>query len=284
MTQFSMHKYFLPMAMLFLSACSDQAATNSQNNPSNSPSTANNEVNAKANDFVSKLPANAPTLQVVTSRSTAPYSFSDAYGNQQGFDIDLIHAVGKKAGFKVELISATPNEVLASVAKGKYPIGIGGHTYSKERENAYALSKPYTYSPSAMLFDPNININGLSDVKHLKVGVLNASTQIHDLKAIGKTDYIVVDTPYLLYDGLLKKKYDVALFSSATFHEIMKNQKKIKMNIRSYESTSNAEAYQVFLMQKGDIKLKNKIDKALTQLKADGTIRKLEKKWVPELS
>ncbi|MFB2537920.1 substrate-binding periplasmic protein [Acinetobacter sp. c3-l95] len=272
----SQFKYVLPVIMASLTACSDNSpgVTSASTEASNASAAADSK-------FVSKLPADAPTLKVGTTGVFSPYSFSDEYGNLQGYDIDLIHEVGERAGFKTDIFSGTMQDTFDDLEKGKFDMAIGGFVYTDERNNRFTLSKPYNYSPAAIMHLPDTKLTGLADLKDLKVATVKGVKQVNDLKKIGKTDFEQVDTAYLLYEGLIQKKYDAVTFKAATLYDLLKNNPDVKMEVTPYEDVNNPEAHQVVVLKKGNDELKAKIDKALDELKADGTIDRLEQKWTP---
>ena len=75
------------------------------------------------------------TLTVGTSAEYAPFEYKDDNGDYQGFDLELIKAIGDKLGLDVEYVNNDFDTLVPGVASGaKYDVAIAAITDTPERE------------------------------------------------------------------------------------------------------------------------------------------------------
>ena len=253
------------------SAPESTAETNTTNTPKEGQDT-----------FVSSLPDTAPVLKVATAVDLAPYSLQDEYGNIQGMDIDIIRAIGEDQGFKVELYKERWQDLFESVASGERDLATAGISYTDERAEKYGLSTPYTFNPAAIMYKTGAHqINGLEDLKGLRVGVLEGAKYADQMEAVGGQQSITgYTTGFILYENLLQENIDAALLDVSTLQYIDKTHPKYDVTIVPYEAESDPSAQAVMLMAKGNDQLIDTINKGITNLKQNGTIEEIESRWL----
>ena len=84
------------------------------------------------------------TLTVGTSAEYAPFEYKDDNGDYQGFDLELIKAIGDKLGLDVEYVNNDFDTLVPGVASGaKYDVAIAAITDTPEREKEVAFSDSY---------------------------------------------------------------------------------------------------------------------------------------------
>ena len=68
-------------------------------------------------------------LKVGTTADFAPFEFQDADGKEyQGFDMDLIRALGKEMGYKVEIQNLNFDGLIPSLETGNVDVVVSGMT------------------------------------------------------------------------------------------------------------------------------------------------------------
>ena len=232
--------------------------------------------------FVSSLPDTAPVYKVATTGNLAPYSLQDDYGNMQGIDIDIIRAIGEDQGFKVEFYRETWQNLFDSVASGDRDLAISGISYNDQRNEKYGLSMPYYFNPSAIMYKTGEHqINGLNDLKGLRVGVLEGAKQTDQMEAVGGQQSITgYATGFLLYENLVKSNIDAALLDAPILQYTAKNHPDYDVTIVPYEAESDPSSQSVVLMAKGNDQLINTINEGITNLKQQGIIQEIESRWL----
>ena len=233
-------------------------------------------------NFVSKLPATAPIVKVATTGTMPPFSFQDDYGNMQGIDIDSIRAIGEEQGFKVEFYKETWQNMFDSVASGGRDLAISGISYKDDRAEKYGLSDPYFFNPSSIMYAKSkVKINGIEDLQGMHVAAMEGSKQEDQLRAMGKySEMTTKETAFLIYEDLMQGKVDAILHDLPILQYTAKNHPEYEVKIVPYEGEDNPSAQQVVLMAKGNAKLINTVNEGITKLKAKGTFKEIEQKWL----
>lgn len=232
--------------------------------------------------FISKLPDSAPVLKVAMTGDLPPFSFQDDYGNMQGTDVDSIRAIGEEQGFKVEFYKETWQNMFDSVESGDRDLAISGISYKDDRAIKYGLSTPYFFNPAAIMYlKGHAEIKGLEDIKGLKTGTLEGSKEEDTLKEMG-SDVELVSRPtvFLAYEDLVQGKTDVLLYDLPVLQYIVKGYPEYEVNIVPYEADDAPSAQQVVLMAKENTQLINTINEGIEKLKARGTFKEIEEKWL----
>ncbi len=239
-------------------------------------------VTEHKDNFVSKLPATAPTLKVAMTGDLPPFSFQDDYGNMQGTDVDSIRAIGEEQGFKVEFYKESWQDMFDSVESGKRDLAISGISYKDDRAIRYGLSTPYFFNPATIMYlEGKFDIKDLNDIKGLKAGTLEGSKEEDTLKEMGSSVELVSrPTAFLAYQDLVQGNTDVFLYDMPVLQYIIKGYPEHKVKIVPYEAADAPSAQQVVLMAKENTKLIKSVNEGITKLKAKGTFKKIEEKWL----
>lgn len=232
--------------------------------------------------FVSKLPDTAPVVKVATTGTMPPFSFQDDYGNMQGVDIDSIRAIGEEQGFKVEFYKETWQDMFDSVESGSRDLAISGISYKDERAARYGLSNSYFFNPSAVMYaKSNLNIKGLGDLKGLHVAGMDGTKQVDQVKETGGySELSTTVTTFLLFEDLVQGKVDAIVQDLPLLQYTAANHSDREVFIVPYEDENNPSAQQVILMAKGNTKLINQVNEGITKLKAKGTFKEIEDRWL----
>lgn len=235
-------------------------------------------------EFVSSLPDSAPVVKVATTGTTPPFSFQDDYGNMQGIDIDSIRAIGEEQGFKVEFYKETWQNLFDSVESGSRDLGIAGISYKEDRAVKYGLSTPYFFNPAAIMYiKDGLNVNSLEDLQGMNVEAVEGTKQEDQLKAMGGYSSLTTKTtPFLMYEDLVQGKVDAILHDLPILQYTAKNYPEYDVKIVPYEGQDNPAAQQVILMAKGNSKLINQVNDGIAKLKANGTFKEIETRWLGE--
>ncbi|ABE74167.1 MULTISPECIES: transporter substrate-binding domain-containing protein [Psychrobacter] len=239
-------------------------------------------VTEHKDNFVSKLPATAPTLKVAMTGDLPPFSFQDDYGNMQGTDVDSIRAIGEEQGFKVEFYKESWQDMFDSVESGKRDLAISGISYKDDRAIRYGLSTPYFFNPATIMYlEGKFDIKDLNDIKGLKTGTLEGSKEEDTLKEMGSSVELVSrSTAFLAYQDLVQGNTDVFLYDMPVLQYIIKGYPEHKVKIVPYEAADAPSAQQVVLMAKENTKLIKSVNEGITKLKAKGTFKEIEEKWL----
>ena len=227
------------------------------------------------------LPSLAQTKLVFNSDASFPPMESlDSNQNVVGYDADMIAAVAKAAGFTAVVKNAPWDGIFKGLAAGTCDAVLSSVTITDQRSATMDFSLPYLNAGQVIVERKDSPaLTTLKQLRGRKVGVQSgttgaakvaryrkiqmkkydeASQAVADL-ALGKVDAVVVDSP------------------SAASYVFQNEQYKGKLQIVGSPLT---DEYYGIAVKKGNDKVLKLINQGLTIVITDGTLDKLEQKWL----
>ncbi|AZD52094.1 L-cystine ABC transporter (wide substrate range), substrate-binding protein FliY [Pseudomonas chlororaphis subsp. aurantiaca] len=220
----------------------------------------------------------AGTINVGLEGTYPPFSYVDESGKLAGFEVEFSEALAQKLGVKVKLQPTKWDGILAALESKRLDAVINQVTISDERKKKYDFSTPYTVSGIQALTQKKDEgkFKNAADLAGHKVGVglgTNYEQWLKDNvpKAIIKT----YDDDPTKYQDLRVGRIDAILVDRlAAFELIKKTNNTLAV---SGEPFSRQEAG--VALRKGEPELLAAVNKAIEELRADGTLKKLSEKY-----
>lgn len=162
----------------------------------------------------------AAVLKVATEPAFAPFESQAADGSLEGFDIDLMRAIGEAAGFTVEFQSLPFDGIIPALQGGTVDAAISSMTITAERAQTVDFSRPYFKAGLAIAVQTsNTDITSLESLEGkriaVQIGTTGAATageipgsQVRTFDsaplalqelANGNVDAVINDAPVTLY-------------------------------------------------------------------------------------
>ncbi|MEZ5789975.1 MAG: transporter substrate-binding domain-containing protein [Nitratireductor sp.] len=225
------------------------------------------------------------SVVVVTENAYPPLQFIDPKsGDQIGWEYDAMNEIAKRLNFKVEYQNTSWDAMIQAVSDGQYNIGMTGITIKDDRKEKVDFSDPYMRSEMFMLVRGDES--RFSDAKGfsaLETGLVGAQA--------GTTPFYVA--VYEVLDGN-EQNPRIKLFETfgATVQALKAGDVDLVLTDgtagKGYVDASNGGLKLVgdalgsedfgFIFTKGS-DLVAPINAAIADMKADGTIEALNKKW-----
>lgn len=236
--------------------------------------------------------ANTKTYSVAVSNNSKPLSYRQN-GKLKGYEVEVLKAVDKKiSGVKFKTTDVSQTAELVGLDSGKYNIAANGFYSNSEREKKYHIGKENdglslvkVYSNKKTIKN---KITNLDDLSGKTLAPVNANGGMYNLlktwNADNKDKKIKIATTdglpmQQLLKGVNSGKYDALIDpSNLGESEIIKGL-KLK-NVKTFAPIRAYPTY--FLYPKKNAKLADQVDKALKQLKKDGTLKRLSQKYFEE--
>ncbi|MFB2578151.1 MULTISPECIES: substrate-binding periplasmic protein [unclassified Acinetobacter] len=255
-----------------------QATNKAHNSPASAPAAAADTMHPVSN-FVSKLPENAPVLNVGITGDTAPFSYVNEKGLIEGLDIDVIQDIAENAGYRVKFSRHSWNDMFACVEKAECDVAISGISWKPERAEKYALSNSYIANPaSVMTLDPNLKT--LAALKGMKVGGLDGGKSFDMANSVGASAVTTDKTPYLAFSRLARKEVNAIIYDYPVLKHLQNTYPDIKFAINPVESVDSDSAKTVIMAAKDKTALIDKINQNLATLQSSGELEKIKDKWL----
>ncbi|MCL8015974.1 transporter substrate-binding domain-containing protein [Streptomyces sp. AS02] len=204
---------------------------------------------------------------------------SEIGGKVQGFDVSLIDLVAKDLGVKQEILD-TPFENFKTGAflnSGECDLAAAGMTITEERKKNVDFSDPYFEATQAVLVDKKSGISSFADLKGRKVGA-QAQTTGEDYAKSKGLDPVSFESSDAVLNGLRTGQVEAVVID----YPVVQGWLKDKANAAAFEvaeQVNTGEQYGV-TVKKGNDKLREAINKAIKDAKADGTYKKLYEQWI----
>ncbi|MFG1670320.1 ABC transporter substrate-binding protein [Streptomyces sp. Y7] len=204
---------------------------------------------------------------------------SEIDGKVQGFDVALIDLVAKDLGVKQEILD-TPFENFKTGAflnSGECDLAAAGMTITDERKKNVDFSDPYFEATQAVLVDKKSGISSFADLKGKKVGA-QAQTTGEDYAKSKGLDPVSFESSDAVLNGLRTGQVEAVVID----YPVVQGWLKDKANAAAFEvaeQVNTGEQYGV-TVKKGNDKLREAINKAIKDAKADGTYKKLYEQWI----
>jgi L-cystine transport system substrate-binding protein len=216
------------------------------------------------------------TLRVAVEGTYPPFNFKEK-GELTGFEVELAKALANKMGVKAEFSTSEWSAMLAGLQANKYDVVINQVGITDKRKEAFNFSEPYTVSSPQLIVRKNEKreFKTLADLKGKKLG-LGQGTNFGDLaKAVGGIDVKTYPgSPEYLQD-LALGRIDAALNDSLLIPYIVK---QTRLPLKAGAPVGDLERSGI-PFAKGNPKFKAAIDKALADMKTDGSFAKISMKW-----
>jgi polar amino acid transport system substrate-binding protein len=205
-----------------------------------------------------------------------PMEFRDEKNALVGFDIDFGNAIGKKLGLKVEWIPTVWDGILPALKSSKFDAILSSLSITEKRKQEIGFSEPYIQGgPIIITKKDNTSIKKGDDLKGKVVGVQlgstgdNAVTAINGVKEVKRYDKI----PQALLD-LTSGRLEAVVADDQV------GRYYIALDASKYNVAGKLEDEPFGLgFKKEDKALTDAVQKAINDLKADGTLSKISMKW-----
>jgi len=198
-----------------------------------------------------------------------------------GFEADVANEIAKRLGISTVTWAETPFTSLFSPAPKKFDFDINEITITPERQKVVDFSVPYFDANQALLVHKGTPIESaktLSDLKQYQLGGQATTTGVDYVKKTIKPTKKAREysTTGAAAQALVVKQIDAFVIDVPIAAALVKQYPKDLAIVGQFITN---EQYGI-LFQKGS-KLKPAVDKALNEMKADGTLKKLQNKWFP---
>ena len=216
------------------------------------------------------------TLKVATEPAFPPFEFQMENGELQGFDIDLMRAVGKAGGFEVQFQSLPFDGIIPALQANTVDAAISSITINEERSKTISFSRPYFKAGLAIAVKANNNdITSFDSLKNKKIAVQIGTTGAQEAKKVPGANIRTFDSAPLALQELLNGNVDAVINDApVTLYALKSNNLK---GIKVVEQLLTAEYY-------GIATAKNSrhiaaINQGLTVILNDGTYEQIYQKW-----
>ncbi len=220
----------------------------------------------------------AGEMKIAMSGAYPPFSFINENNQVVGFDASIGSEIARRLGVKPVLVTTAWDGILAGLLAHKYDCICGSMTITPKREEAVDFVGPYYRSGRGIFIRKDENFTRLQDLKGKVVGVtLGETHEVWARKQPGWEVQTFKGLPELLL-GLRNHRLSAIVIDAIPGLLAMKKGEPIKRMEVPNISGDNVEIG--IAIRKGNPELKQAMQKALDDMMADGTYKKICMKWI----
>ncbi len=226
------------------------------------------------------LPVSAETIRVGMSGGYFPFTFVKQ-DELQGFEVDLMNAIAAKTGDTVEFTTMSFSGLIGALESGRIDTIANQITITPERQAKFAFSQPYVYDGAQVVVKKGneTEIAGVESLKGRTVAVNLGSNFEQLLRELPFADEIDIRT----YESNIEQdtalgRVDAFVMDRVSSAQVIK-ESPLPLALAG-EPFSEIQNALPFRNDAEGQALRDRLDAALTELKADGTLKAISEKWL----
>jgi len=218
----------------------------------------------------------AGVLKIGTEGTYAPFTYHDTTGKLVGFDVEIGEAIAGRLGVKAEFLEGKWDGLIAGLDANRYDAVINQVGITEERKKKYNFSEPYIASKAALIVrEDDDSIKGFDDLKGKK-SAQSLTSNFGRLAEQSGAELVGTDGFDQSIQLVLTGRADATINDSLSFLDFKKH--KPDANVKIAAEQENAD-YSGVIIRKGEPELLEAINKALVDIKADGTYQAIADKY-----
>lgn len=215
----------------------------------------------------------ADTIRMGTEGAYPPYNFVNDKGEVDGFERELGDALCKKIEAECTWVKNDWDSIIPNLVSGNYDTIMAGMNITDERRKAIAFSAPYTPPP------PSGYAALKADVDIAK-GVVSAQTNTIQAAHVPETGAQVLEfaTGEEAIAAVRNGEAEAVFADRDFLAPFVEDSQGALVWVDGQDNVSLGEGLGIG-MRKSDTALKERFDKAIAEMRADGSLDKLIVKW-----
>ena len=265
----------LTVAALALTACGGSSSTASSAAASSVASSAAASSEAASAAATELTTVEAGKLTMATNAAFPPYEMTTDAGEFEGIDIETAQAIADKLGLELQIDDMDFDAALLSVQQGKADIVMAGVTVTDERKAVMDFSDSYATGIQSIIVLEGSDIASPDDLAGKKIGTQRGTTgYIYCSDDFGDENVVAYDDGLTAVQALNNGQVDAVVIDNAPAKEFVAANPGLVILDTSY-----AEEDYAIGVAKGS-SLKDAVNAALEELKADGTLQSIVDKYI----
>ena len=222
-------------------------------------------------------------LTMATNAAFPPYEYKDG-DKIVGIDAEIAAEIAKKLDMELEIVDIEFGSIVSGVQSGKFDMGMAGLTVTEDRKKSVNFSDTYATGVQVVIVKEDSAIKSVDDLagKDIKIGVQQDTTgdiyasDTPENGGYGEDHVVRYKTGADAVEALKTGKVSCVIIDNEPAKSFVKANKGLKILETEYVTEDYAIA-----ISKDNKELLEKINKALEELKKDGTIDKIVAKYIP---
>ncbi|GAB3518401.1 amino acid ABC transporter substrate-binding protein [Arthrobacter monumenti] len=219
----------------------------------------------------------AGVITVGTEGTYKPFSFHEnGTGKLTGYDVEVMRAVAEKMGVEAEFRETQWDAIFAGLEAGRFDVIANQVTMTDARKAEYAFSEPYTVSTGVIVTKAgNDEISSFEDLDG-KTTAQSLTSNWQELAKSSGANVQAVEGWAQSVALLEQDRVDATINDKLTYldYQQANNNDAIEIAAETKEESLSALAF-----KQGSPELVKAANKALEELRADGTLAEISEKY-----
>ena len=270
--------------VLSLAACGSTASSAASSEAASSETASSDAASSEAASSEAASETETAELSTVepgklimsTNAAFPPYEMTTDSGEFEGIDIETAQAIADKLGLELQIDDMDFDAALLAVQQGKSDMVMAGVTVTDERQNVMDFTDSYATGIQSIIVKEDSDIASVDDLAGKKIGSQRGTTgYLYCSDDFGDENVVAYDDGLTAVQMLNNGQVDCVVIDNAPAKEFIAANPGLKLLDTAYVEESYAIG-----IGKGNTELKDAINTALEELKADGTLQAIVDKYI----
>lgn len=270
--------------VLSLAACGSTASSAASSEAASSEAASSDAASSEAASSEAASETETAELSTVepgklimsTNAAFPPYEMTTDSGEFEGIDIETAQAIADKLGLELQIDDMDFDAALLAVQQGKADMVMAGVTVTDERQNVMDFTDSYATGIQSIIVKEDSDIASVDDLAGKKIGTQRGTTgYLYCSDDFGDENVVAYDNGLTAVQMLNNGQVDCVVIDNAPAKEFIAANPGLKLLDTAYVEESYAIG-----IGKGNTELKDAINTALEELKADGTLQAIVDKYI----
>ena len=270
--------------VLSLAACGSTASSAASSEAASSETASSDVASSEAASSEAASETETAELSTVepgklimsTNAAFPPYEMTTDSGEFEGIDIETAQAIADKLGLELQIDDMDFDAALLAVQQGKSDMVMAGVTVTDERQNVMDFTDSYATGIQSIIVKEDSDIASVDDLAGKKIGTQRGTTgYLYCSDDFGDENVVAYDDGLTAVQMLNNGQVDCVVIDNAPAKEFIAANPGLKLLDTAYVEEDYAIG-----VGKGNTELKDAINTALEELKADGTLQAIVDKYI----
>ena len=270
--------------VLSLAACGSTASSAASSEAASSETASSDAASSEAASSEAASETETAELSTVepgklimsTNAAFPPYEMTTDSDEFEGIDIETAQAIADKLGLELQIDDMDFDAALLAVQQGKSDMVMAGVTVTDERQNVMDFTDSYATGIQSIIVKEDSDIASVDDLAGKKIGTQRGTTgYLYCSDDFGDENVVAYDDGLTAVQMLNNGQVDCVVIDNAPAKEFIAANPGLKLLDTAYVEESYAIG-----IGKGNTELKDAINTALEELKADGTLQAIVDKYI----
>lgn len=215
-------------------------------------------------------------LVMGTNAAFPPYEYVDDNNQIVGIDAEIAQAIADKLGMKLTIKDMEFESLLTAVQSGAVDIVLAGMTVNEERKQSVNFSDSYATGIQSIIVKEDSDIASVDDLDGKTIGVQTGTTgDTYCTEDYGQDHVKQFNNGALAVNALNNGQVDCVVIDNEPAKAFVESNKGLKILDTEYAVEDYAAA-----IAKENTELLDKVNAAIKELKADGTVDRIIGKYI----